>query len=246
VFQLATSGGTDGFPSYLFLSPTYSNWSGDPTQKNGTQSTGGVWFQFYVATDSATEAYVNNTHGQIKLFLGRYSGGGTGYDQANTNNPSVDATGGGGFLMPGFGYDFWGDDYLVVIDDATTGNLLMHGDTSLMSGILLKGHLRRDTTANLGYLSCSENGVVKFHTEQHTGDTRCYQGALNALGCTAYGSANVHGGHIQLGTSATGYVMGFQPGIRYFQQCQNGCADTTVKVVLSNIVVCDYNCVGFP
>jgi hypothetical protein len=42
VFQLATSGGTHGFPNYLFLSPAYSYWSGDPTQKNGTQSAGGV------------------------------------------------------------------------------------------------------------------------------------------------------------------------------------------------------------
>jgi hypothetical protein len=244
VFQLATVGGTDGFPSYLYLSPTYSSWSGDPTQHNGTQAAGGLWFQMYVRTDSATETYVNNSHSQIKLFLDRYDA--TAYPDANTNNPGVDGTGGGGFFHPGFGYDFWGDDYLAVQDDATTGNLITHADTGLTTGMLVKCQLRRDTTANLGHIACSANGSVWIDTEQHTTDTRCYGGTANGLGCTAYGSYNIFGGHIQLGTSATGYVMGFHPGIRYFQACDNSCADTTVKVVLSNIKVCGYNCVGYP
>jgi hypothetical protein len=148
--------------------------------------------------------------------------------------------------MSGFGYDFWGDDYLVIVDDATTGNLIGHADTGLSAGMLIKCHLRRDTTANLGHIACSVNRSVGIDTEQHTSDTRCYGGTANGLGCNAYGSYNIFGGHIQLGTSAPGNAMGFQPGIRYFQQCQNGCADTTVKVVLSNIVVCDYNCVNYP
>jgi hypothetical protein len=233
VFQYATSDGTNGFPNYIYLSPTYSGWAGDPTQVNGSNPDGGVWMQFYYRIDSDTQAYLSNGPSQIKLFLGRYDASGN-YTQSNTNTQS---DGGGGFFMPliGWACGYGGPNYACIYDDATTGSTMYAGanypaNALSTAGALIKGHFRRDTSARLGHFSVSVNGVDTANTVTGFHDN-C---ATKPGGCSV------------LGTNNTGQVMGFQIGIRYFAACTNGCANTTLKVVISDVAVANYNFAGYP
>jgi len=240
VLQYSTADGTNGFPNYIYLSPTYSSWSGDPTQTNGGQSSGGVWWEMYFRANSDTEAYVNNTGAQIKGFLNREDNGGN-YMQANG------CSGCGEFLMPGFGATFENGDYLNIRNGSDAGGIINRATTSVTSGTLLKCQMRRDTANTLGHLVCTQDGVERVNTEVHgssnEGAPEGYNCTTHCKGCNQYGS-ECFGGSAGLGTNLTGVVMGFQPGIRYFAACSNSCANTTLKVVLSQIKACNYNCTG--
>jgi hypothetical protein len=245
VLQYATSDGTYNVPNYLYPSPTYSNWSGDPSKKNGTQSSGGIWYQFYIAIDSATYSYVQNAGGGIKTFLDRYSNTG---DYATASGAGND--GGGGFKMDAIGPGSCPGGTLTNLllqDDVTTGGIMKNCATTplMTSGMTVKCQLRRDTSANVGHVACSINGTEVINTESAGGPEPWWSCAGKFLGCNPYGTAAL-GGSPKLGTSDTGVIMDFHVGIRYFAKCSNGCADTTMKVVLSNVKVCDYNCVNYP
>jgi hypothetical protein len=251
VLQYPTSDGTFGWPNYIYLSPTFSNWSGDPSKKNGTQAGGGIWFQYYIVMDSATYSYMESNGAnaqQIKAFLGRYSSG-SDYMQANGSG----SDGGGGFMMPAISYHSCPSAMLTDLnfnDDVTTGGIIKNcpgGSTTplITSGLTVKCQMRRDTTANLGHMACSANGVEIINTDAAGGPEPWWGCTGKFIGCNAY-TTTALGGSPKLGTSDTGVIMDFHVGIRYFAKCSNGCADTTMKVVLSNVKVCDYNCVNYP
>jgi len=217
VLQYNTADGTNGFPNYIYLTPTYSGWSGNPPAVNGSSASGGIWTQFYFVVDSNTYTYINNASAQIKIFLNRSDP--SSYSQANALGGFFEPIIG---LMCGAGWP----NYTCIYDDPTTGSTIYAANSvNITSGTLIRGHFRYDATANLGHFSVSSNGTLNADTE--TG-LHAPKGGMTALGNT------------------NGNIASFTAGIRYFAACTNGCANTTLKFVLSNVEVANYNFAGFP
>jgi hypothetical protein len=226
-----TASGGLNFGSYIYLENTASVWGDsshyNPYTINGSSTSGGVWYQYGIKTDSNTTTYMNNTSAQVKTFLDRFGISG-GQGQANTNSaPNY------GISMHGFGIPFNVASSLSLRNDFGTGNLFRaDGAGTLTSGILVKGQDRRDTTNSLGYAKVSVAGTEIFNctTGANLG------GGTAGVKCSA-GDATM-GGNLADSTAQNG----FHVGIRFFAVCTNACANTTLKVYIYNVKVCDYDC----
>jgi hypothetical protein len=230
VINHATADGGMSFGTYLALSPSYSAWNGNPYVLNRGQnsgaSDGGVWFTYKVAIDSNTDTYIGNTNAQIKVTLQRTDSSG-GYKQTNANGGSP----GYGALQDGIGFTFSGSTYRVN-DDPTTGTTFRAASGTTTSGVTVKCHVWRDTLLAKGQTKCSQNGVESINTL--TGN--CGSGS----GCSG-GITNFN-----MNDSSATNVAAFHIGIRYFAVCTNACSDTTLRLWISGVKVCTFQCFSYP
>jgi hypothetical protein len=235
LFSYPTASGGLIFGSYIYLENTQSAWSDsshyNPYRINGSSTAGGVWYQYGVKADSNTTTYMNNAAAQIKVLLNRYGISG-GLGQANSNAYPYY-----GISMHGFGIPFSAGTDLDVRNDFGTGNLFRARIANTMTtGVIVKGQDRRDSATGLGYSQVSENGTELINC------TTAANLPGGATGIKCSGGDATMGGEIADSTS----LNGFHVGMRFFAACSNSCSNTTLKLYLYNVVVCNYNCISYP
>jgi hypothetical protein len=230
VFTHDTSLGNDNFPSYLYLETTASTWATAARNyneflDNGANFNGGIWFQYKVVLDSNTSTYLSNTTAQIKVLLNR-NGTSGGLGQANTG-AIPDCSWAMHILGIGSGDGIKNMRY---VSDCGSAFARAQQSAAETAGITVKCQYRRDAVTSRGSVRCSTNGTEIVNCDTGTQ-------------CTI---ANTHflGGNASAASNAGRWA--FHIGMRYFAACTNACSNTTAKLYIADVKVCDYNCISYP